>query len=88
LCDGEYITDRELRGALTASAPVPSAAPTGHATEDASLAAVSRDHVVRILDRTQGNKKAAAVLLGVSRRALYRLLRRLDLDGSVRRRVP
>jgi DNA-binding NtrC family response regulator len=38
-----------------------------------------RDHIRRILGETEGNKKAAAQLLGVSRRALYRKLDRLGL---------
>ena len=58
----------------------------GASAEAASLASVSRDHVVRVLERTRGNKKAAAELLGVSRRALYRLLERLELDESIRKR--
>jgi transcriptional regulator of acetoin/glycerol metabolism len=39
--------------------------------------------------RTNGNKKAAARILGLSRRALYRRLERLDLaDTIMRRREP
>ena len=54
--------------------------------DDVSLAAVNRDHVRRVLERAGGNKKQAAELLGVSRRAFYRLLDRLDLEDTVRRR--
>ncbi|MDQ3346862.1 MAG: hypothetical protein M3545_02750 [Acidobacteriota bacterium] len=36
--------------------------------------------------RAGGNKKAAAKMLGLSRRALYRRLERLDLSGTITRR--
>ena len=43
------------------------------------LADAERHHIRRVLKGTAGNKKAAAQLLGVSRRALYRKLDRLGL---------
>jgi DNA-binding NtrC family response regulator len=43
------------------------------------LADAERDHITRVLQETAGNKKAAAHLLGLSRRALYRKLDRLGL---------
>ena len=55
--------------------------------DDASLADVSRDHVRRVLERAGGNKKHAAETLGVSRRAFYRLLDRLNLQGNIRKRT-
>ncbi len=92
LCDGRFITDRELNRSLTAPStmatkprPLPAGA-SAVAADDVSLASMNREHVVRVLDRTRGNKKAAATLLGVSRRAFYRLLDRLDLEANVRRR--
>ena len=36
--------------------------------------------------RAGGNKKAAAKMLGLSRRALYRRLERLDLGATITRR--
>ena len=50
----------------------------------ATLLAVEREHIVRTLEQVQGNKAVAARLLGMSRRALYRLLERHGLH----RRVP
>ena len=50
------------------------------------LATVERDHIQRALLRAGGNKKAAAKMLGLSRRALYRRLERLDLSDTITRR--
>jgi two-component system response regulator HydG len=43
------------------------------------LVDAEREHITRILRGTAGNKKAAAQVLGLSRRALYRKLDRLGL---------
>lgn len=45
-----------------------------------SLDARLRDHVQLALERTRGNRAAAARLLGISRNTLYRRLRELRLD--------
>jgi DNA-binding NtrC family response regulator len=50
------------------------------------LVTVERDHIQRALVRAGGNKKAAAKMLGLSRRALYRRLERLDLSDTITRR--
>ena len=47
---------------------------------------VEREHIQRALVRANGNKKAAARMLGLSRRALYRRLERLDLGDTIMRR--
>jgi DNA-binding NtrC family response regulator len=47
---------------------------------------VEREHIQRALQRANGNKKAAARMLGLSRRALYRRLERLDLGDTIVRR--
>ena len=75
---------------------LPPAVPPGVATRgDAATAAddnnellvtVERDHIQRALVRAGGNKKAAAKMLGLSRRALYRRLERLDLSNTITRR--
>jgi DNA-binding NtrC family response regulator len=50
------------------------------------LSDIEREHIMRALQHADGNKKKAAMLLGVSRRALYRKLERLDLGVTIARR--
>jgi DNA-binding NtrC family response regulator len=70
-----------------ASAPPAPFAPEEGAMHDSeSLAVVERDHIQRALAKAGGNKKVAAQMLGLSRRALYRRLERLDLVDTISRR--
>lgn len=91
LTDGEFISDREV-GLCMPPAPArpPAAASPGRpipsADEDRPLSTVEREHILRALQRAAGNKKAAARMLGLSRRALYRRLERLDLGATISRR--
>ena len=73
---------------LTMPAPVvTSSAPTPlHPGDSDLLVNVEREHIQRALVRAGGNKKAAAKMLGLSRRALYRRLERLDLAATISRR--
>src|SRR4051812_1365490 len=92
LADGEFISEREL----AISMPPPSyAAPRAEAAAQARaegaaaedlLVNVEREHIQRAPVRAHGNKKAAARMLGLSRRALYRRLERLDLGDTIMRR--
>ncbi|HET7219203.1 MAG TPA: sigma-54 dependent transcriptional regulator [Vicinamibacterales bacterium] len=88
LADGEFVTERELAVCLPPSVtmPAPAGAATAHDSESDLLVNVERDHIQRALVRTGGNKKAAAQMLGLSRRALYRRLERLDLSATISRR--
>ena len=95
LSDGEFLSERDVAAAMPAvtprravAAPVVDAfRPTPVIDEDAQLlSTVEREHILRALQRAGGNKKAAARMLGVSRRALYRRLERLDLGGTISRR--
>jgi DNA-binding NtrC family response regulator len=91
LADGQLITERDLADGLAAvvptAVPPPMAEPVAAAAPDPDfLSSVERDHIMRTLQRVGGNKKAAAELLGLSRRALYRKLERYDLDNTIRRR--
>jgi two-component system response regulator HydG len=87
LADAPFITEREVM-VTAAPEPAPGAAqvqlPSDHDGE--SLATVEREHIQRALAKAGGNKKAAAQMLGLSRRALYRRLERLDLADSISRR--
>ncbi|HEY3884069.1 MAG TPA: helix-turn-helix domain-containing protein, partial [Vicinamibacterales bacterium] len=77
----------ELAASLPPSPAAPAAADEApeHAADDL-LVTVEREHIQRALLRTRGNKKAAARMLGLSRRALYRRLERLDLADTIMRR--
>jgi two-component system response regulator HydG len=91
LVDSGLITDREIATSLPPPvrrlATVSPTVQTTFSTDDPHpLAAVEREHILRALQRSGGNKKAAARMLGVSRRALYRRLERLDLGGTIARR--
>ncbi len=88
LVDGELISERELAVSMPARPAAPKAVPEGHSevSERDLLATVERDHIQRALVRAGGNKKAAAKMLGLSRRALYRRLERLDLSDTITRR--
>jgi two-component system response regulator HydG len=94
LVEGDCITERELAVSMPAPAPAAPAAATpnehvpSHPLVDDRdlLVTVERDHIQRALVRAGGNKKAAAKMLGLSRRALYRRLERLDLSATITRR--
>ena len=80
-------TASDLRGGRPRQALRRSPRASGH--DGDSLASVEREHIQRALAKAGGNKKAAAQMLGLSRRALYRRLERLDLaDAISRRREP
>ena len=97
MADGDFITERELSVSMpmlpyATSRPVLGAPlPPDPVSADASspddlLVTVEREHIQRALVRARGNKKAAARMLGLSRRALYRRLERLDLGDTIMRR--
>jgi transcriptional regulator with GAF, ATPase, and Fis domain len=95
LADGGRLTTTDIQPCLpddgdhatTDAPPARSlAAPALADGEPPLLATVERDHILRALQHARGNKKVAARLLGVSRRALYRRLERLGLEGTIVRR--
>ena len=48
----------------------------------ASLEELTRNHIIRVLTATGGNKKRASEILGVDRRTLYRMLERYGMVSS------
>lgn len=91
LADDELISERQLSVSVRPSpaapaVPAESAARAAHGEDRDLLVNVERDHIQRALVRAGGNKKAAAKMLGLSRRALYRRLERLDLSDTITRR--
>jgi DNA-binding NtrC family response regulator len=58
-------------------APVQQAVATASA---GSLDDMERDHIIRVLKETRGNKKKAAEILGIERRTLYNKAKRLGID--------
>jgi two-component system response regulator HydG len=59
----------------------PAPAPALAATSDAhrSLEEIEREHVLRVLEATRGNREEASRILGISRRTLTRMIQRWDL---------
>jgi DNA-binding NtrC family response regulator len=103
LAEGDLISEKDLAVSLpsvTESAPVLAPPSFSEALvqvqagrepvedDQESLATIERDHIMRTLRRAGGNKKAAAKMLGLSRRALYRRLERHRLDQTITRRRP
>jgi DNA-binding NtrC family response regulator len=87
LSDGRMLTERDLATAMaaggrTARDTPPPELPFGDDHVDPSLLSTAqRDQIQRVLSETKGNKAAAAKLLGVSRRSLYRWIERLNMDA-------
>jgi DNA-binding NtrC family response regulator len=92
LADADFVTEREVSMSMPPARPASplAPAPIGAGSEAAAaadlLVTVEREHIQRALVRANGNKKAAARMLGLSRRALYRRLERLDLGDTIMRR--
>lgn len=94
LAEGPSLTEHDIRPCLPDDTEArvdagPRFVPVGPVADAADpplLATVERDHILRALQHARGNKKVAARLLGLSRRALYRRLERLGLEGTIVRR--
>jgi two-component system response regulator HydG len=90
LTEGTMISERELAGAFGLEQ---AALPRGRAALQAArlgppiaaLGDVERDHIVEVLLQVGGNRMAAAKLLGISRRALYRRLERHQIGDEAPR---
>jgi DNA-binding NtrC family response regulator len=84
LAEGTTISERQLAGAF---GPASAAPPRLHAVDSqpaapdlpVPLETIERDHILDVLRQVNGNRMAAARMLGISRRALYRRLERHKL---------
>jgi DNA-binding NtrC family response regulator len=82
LAEGSAITVGDLPVEFSRehpAGPIPRAEPPGQVVE--RLAEVEAEHVRRILRKYRGNKVRAALALGISRRTLYRIIEKFNLDG-------
>ena len=73
------ITAAAVRTYLRVQKPVPPAGSMPLAAEGTRLAELEKEAIRRALEQTGGNKKAAAALLGITRRHLYLKLKRYNL---------
>jgi DNA-binding NtrC family response regulator len=89
LVEGTVISERELTGAfgpephITVSAARAPVSPARGFDPPAALGDLERDHIIEVLRQVSGNRMAAAKLLGISRRALYRRLDRHHITDSM-----
>jgi DNA-binding NtrC family response regulator len=85
LAEGTTISERELSGAFgpevaaAVGRPRPPAPRPVASDSPAPLETIERDHILEVLRQVNGNRMAAAKMLGISRRALYRRLERHNL---------
>jgi two-component system response regulator HydG len=90
LSDGKMLSDRDVLAAMPPAVDTPtapllsgSALPVIASTWDPNfLTTAQRAQVEQALRETGGNKAAAARLLGISRRSMFRWLKRLDLSPA------
>ncbi len=90
LSDGTLVSERELAGAFGPALPAAARArapePAGRGAGSAApLDEIERDHILEVLRQVNGNRMAAAKVLGISRRALYRRLERHNLGDEAPR---
>src|SRR5574341_1034567 len=75
------ITASDVRKHLAAGEPPPE-------EEPAELDARERQHILRVLEQTGGNKARAAEILGIQRRTLYKKLARIERERSGHTSMP
>jgi DNA-binding NtrC family response regulator len=80
LAEGDTITPDDLPDAVVAAAPSP--LPAVEEPDSNKLRDIERQHVRRVLGDMHGNKVQTAKALGISRRALYRLIDRYKIDAG------
>jgi DNA-binding NtrC family response regulator len=73
----------QLSGKEPAAPPAPATPQTRDADTDAptrTLEELERQHIIRVLEETGGNRERAAIILGISARTLYRKLREYETN--------
>ncbi|HFE52268.1 MAG TPA: sigma-54-dependent Fis family transcriptional regulator [Bacteroidetes bacterium] len=80
LCQGALIEPEHLPLELRTSASLDVATSPESGDEDESLAAMERRHILRVLEKSQGNKSLAARRLNISRSTLREKLRQYGLQ--------
>jgi DNA-binding NtrC family response regulator len=88
LADGPVITEHAIAACLRQSPAHASPFSTDDRTDesDQALSSLERQHIMKVIAETGGNKARAARQLGLSRRALYRRLERYGLTQPDSRR--
>jgi DNA-binding NtrC family response regulator len=84
LGEGKILSERELVSAMSTPRSITETAVVPAAQDETSpdqhlFSTAQRQQIERVLRQVGGNKAAAAKLLGLSRRSLYRWLERLDV---------
>jgi DNA-binding NtrC family response regulator len=77
LAEDNVITVDDLPDSMSLGSLAPAEAPAN----PLDLRDVERRHVEQVLKQANNNKVSAAKMLGISRRALYRLIDKYELDG-------
>jgi DNA-binding NtrC family response regulator len=91
LAEGTVVSERELAGAFGTDVAAagrqrsPESASNRGVDAPAPLDTLEREHILEVLRQVNGNRMAAAKLLGISRRALYRRLERHQLGEQAPR---
>ncbi|MGD0999102.1 MAG: sigma 54-interacting transcriptional regulator [Candidatus Brocadiia bacterium] len=72
----------EIRSGKGAARPAEAAAPAAPPDDSATLRDLERAHIARVMQRTAGNKKEAARILGIDRSTLYAKLKAYGLESE------
>ncbi len=78
LAEGDLLTTDDLADNIVDNG----AAPAASGADPRHLREVERRHVLQVLQQERGNKVHAAKALGISRRALYRLISKYHLENA------
>jgi DNA-binding NtrC family response regulator len=88
VADGAILTEEGIRASIRPTIRVPRVTgdrrPAGEPAR--ALSSLERQHIMKVIAETGGNKARAARQLGLSRRALYRRLERHGLNAGPARR--